>query len=309
MRVMQPAFPQANSQAITLRDNRRRDLLVFFGATFGVTWGIAALALLIPNVVERLFGKLSTTSPLYFLAVYAPSLVAIMLTVFRGGWQSGLQLIGTLRPRKANFSFYLAVLLGWPILNRLALLLQGIATGTPTAWLDFSEWYMAPVLILLQLATDAGPLGEELGWRGYALPRLLSGPLSALGAALLLGVIWGVWHLPAFFVAGTHQHDAHMGIFWLILGTTLSSVMMTWLYRHTDGDVLASGLLVHLMNNFTTAELPFIDLVYAPLAIAAGVALLVKKRPARPDLVPQSVTDRCRGVLSNRSSDTHLGKK
>jgi membrane protease YdiL (CAAX protease family) len=262
-----------------------------FWFSFGVTWGIAALALLIPDVLERLFGKMATTSPLYFLAVYAPSLVAILLTVSRRGWRSGLHLIGTLQPRKANLPFYIAVLLGWPMLNRLALLLQGMATGTSTAWLDFSGFYMAPILLLVQLVMDAGPMGEELGWRGYALPRLLSGPLSALGAALLLGVIWGVWHLPAFFVAGTSQHDAHMGIFWLILGTTLSSVIMTWLYRHTDGDVLASGLLVHLMNNFTSAELPFIDLVYAPLAIAAGVVLLIEKRPTKPDVVPQNVTN------------------
>jgi membrane protease YdiL (CAAX protease family) len=291
MCIVQPTSSRANSEALTPRDNRRRELLIFFGATFGVTWGIAAFALLIPNVLERLFGKLSTTSPLYFLAVYAPSLVAIVLTVFWRGWPSGLQLIGTLRPRKANLPFYLAVLLGWPILDRLALAVQGMVTGTPTAWLDFGRWYMAPVLILAQLAIDAGPLGEELGWRGYALPRLLSGPRSVLGAALLLGVIWGVWHLPAFFVAGTSQHDAHMGIFWLILGTTLSSVIMTWLYRHTNGDVLASGLLVHLMNNLTSAQLPFIDLVYAPLAIAAGVALLIEKGPAKPDFAAQSETN------------------
>jgi len=103
-------------------------------------------------------------------------------------------------------------------------------------------------------------------------------------------VIWGVWHLPAFFVAGTFQHDAGMGIFWLILGTTLSSVVMTWLYRRTRGDVLASGLLVHLMNNSMSAQLPFIDLVYAPLAIVAAVALVTEKDAPKSELVPERAT-------------------
>lgn len=107
-------------------------------------------------------------------------------------------------------------------------------------------------------------------------------------------MIWGVWHLPAFFVAGTFQHDPGMGIFWLILGTTMSSVVVTWLYRRTHGDVLASGLLVHLMNNSMSAQLPFIDLVYAPLAIVAAVALLTEKDAPKSELEPGRVTSGAR---------------
>jgi membrane protease YdiL (CAAX protease family) len=295
MSVLQTGPPRVSGGAETPRPGRRRELLLYFSGTFGVTWGLAAFVLLAPDVAGRLFGKFSTASPLYYLAVYAPSLVALVLTVSRGGWRSGLRLVGTLRPRKANLPFYLAVLLGCPILDRLGLAVQEAVTGTPTAWLDFSGWYAAPVLVLVQLVADAGPLGEELGWRGYALPRLLAGPRSPLGAALLLGVVWGAWHLPAFFVAGTHQHDDQMGIAWLILGSTLLSVIMTWLYRRTDGDVLASGLLVHLMTNFGSAGLPFKDLVYAPLALAAGVALLTAKRGAEPASGAQRVTGRAGG--------------
>jgi membrane protease YdiL (CAAX protease family) len=284
--LTQAATAGANSAAATAAaadSERRRELLLFFAFTFGITWGIGALVLLIPDRVASLFGELSTTSPLYFLAVYAPSLVALVLSVTRQGWRRGGELLAKLRPRKANVGYYAAVLLGWPVLDSLALLLQGDITGKPTPSLAFNHWYMAPMILLVTLVVDAGPLGEELGWRGYALPRLLSGRLSALAAALVLGVVWGVWHLPAFFVAGTSQHDSQMGIFWLILGTTLSSVIMTWLYRRTGGDVLASGLLVHLMNNMTSASLPFLDLVYAPVAIAAGIALTLEQRAAKSE--------------------------
>jgi membrane protease YdiL (CAAX protease family) len=277
------ATAAAAAAAAAADSERRRELLLFFASTFGVTWGIGALVLLIPDRVASLFGEFSTTSPLYFLAVYAPSLVALVLSVTRQGWRRGGELLAKLRPRKANVGYYVAVLLGWPVLNSLALLLQGAITVKPTPSPAFSHWYLAPVSLLVALVVDAGPLGEELGWRGYALPRLLSGRLSALAAALVLGVVWGVWHLPAFFVAGTVQHDNQLGIFWLILGTTLSSVIMTWLYRRTGGDVLASGLLVHLMNNMTSASLPFIDLAYAPVAIAAGIALTREQRAAKSE--------------------------
>jgi len=266
-----PTTPKTIPRAAS--SNRRRELVYFFAGTFAVTWGIAALLLLLPDQTARVFGKMSTSSPLYFLAVYAPSLVALALTLLRRGTAATVGLIATLRPRWAHIPYYLAVLLGWPVLNRLALWLQALITGEATPWLDFSDAYLGPILLVWTLVTDAGPMGEELGWRGYALPRLLAGRLSSLSAAILLGVIWGVWHLPAFFVAGTSQHDDHMGVLWLILGTTLSSVIMTWLYKRTNGDVLASGLLVHLMNNFTSARLPYLDLVYAPLALAAAVAL------------------------------------
>jgi membrane protease YdiL (CAAX protease family) len=280
--LTQAATVPPNS-ATAADSKRRRELLLFFGATFGVTWGLAALVLLFPDFVARLFGELSTTSPLYFLAVYPPSLVAIVLTVTRQGWRMGLGLLARLRPRQSNLGYYAAVLLGWPVLNGVALLLQGAITGQPAPSIDFNHWNKAPLILLVTLVVDAGPLGEELGWRGYALPRLLTGRLSALAAALVLGVVWGVWHLPAFFVAGTAQHDNQLGPLWLILATTLSSVIMTWLFRRTHGDVLASGLLVHLMNNMTSAKLPFLDLAYAPVAIVAAVALTLEHRTANSD--------------------------
>lgn len=64
----------------------------------------------------------------------------------------------------------------------------------------------APALLLATLLVDAGPIGEEIGRRGCALPRMLHGR-NPLAPAVLPGVVWGLWHLPAFVVAGTHQHD------------------------------------------------------------------------------------------------------
>lgn len=252
----------------------------FFAWTFAITWGIAALVLLARPVVEALTGPFDTGHPLYHLAVYAPSLTGIALTA-AGGGRAALRELGSrvlrwrVRPR-----YLLLVLVGWPVADLLARLLQQVLTGTPVGpellatvppTLPGSLW-LAPALLAATLLLDAGPLGEEVGWRGFALPRMLHGR-DPLAVAVALGVVWGLWHLPAFAVAGTHQHDLGMGVVWLVVGTTLSSVLMTWLYLRTRGSVLVAGIGVHLMNNVAVAPLWAVSVVFAVPAALAAVSL------------------------------------
>lgn len=260
----------------------RRDLMRFFVLTYAITWGVALLYLALPDPMSRLFGEISPSAPLYFLAVYAPSLAALILTFQTDRLNGVVRLLSRLRPRLANWPYYLAVLVSWPLLDTLSLWLQHLITGEEVTYLALSEGYLLPGILLFALITDAGPLGEELGWRGYALPRMLQGSGSPLTVAIALGLIWGAWHLPAFFVAGTYQHDLGMGIVWLLVGTTLVSVIMTWLFGRTGGDVLAAGVLVHLINNLIQGRLVYVNLVYLPLAVAAGIALVRQhKLPGR----------------------------
>lgn len=256
-----------------INSQSRRELIQYTILVFAVTWGIASILIIFPEAVEAVFGEMSTLSPVYFLAVYAPLMTAVGLTIAHNGRAEVLSLFLKLKPRLPSLPYYALVILGWPIVDSIALFCQHVITGESVEYLDLNLWYLGPTILVTTLLVDAGPMGEELGWRGYALPRLLTLFGSPLKAALLLGVVWGIWHLPAFFISGTAQHDLGMGIFWLILGTTLVSIIMTWLYQRTGGDVLAAGLLVHLMNNLTQARLPFVDLVYLPIAFACAVSL------------------------------------
>jgi membrane protease YdiL (CAAX protease family) len=100
------------------------------------------------------------------------------------------------------------------------------------------------------------PLLEELGWRGYALDRLQL-QWSALSASVILGVVWALWHLPLFFIGGTHQHDV-VGFattsFWLSMaGIVALSVAMGWIYNNTARSI-AAIVVFHGWVNFT-AEL------------------------------------------------------
>lgn len=97
-----------------------------------------------------------------------------------------------------------------------------------------------------------GPLPEELGWRGYALDKLQNGR-SALGATLIVGAAWVLWHIPLFFVEGTYQHGLGVGTIPFLnfnLGLIVSSVLYTWIFNNTGRSTLAA-ILFHFSQNFT----------------------------------------------------------
>jgi membrane protease YdiL (CAAX protease family) len=93
-------------------------------------------------------------------------------------------------------------------------------------------------------------LGEEPGWRGFALPRLQQGR-SALSAALILGLIWAVWHAPLF----TTEEDSRW-LPWAIvlpwaIGVVSASILLAWLYNHTNGSTMIP-IVMHAANNTVT---------------------------------------------------------
>ena len=256
---------------------RRGDVAVFYACAFGVTWGIAALLIVARPQVEALTGPFDTLSPLYFLAVYSPTLTAVVLTAVREGRPGLRRLAARVFRWRVPARYYALVLLGWPAMDFLARILQWMVDGVSISLVPFATqpagpWSLAPALLMSTLLHDAGPLGEEVGQRGYVLPRLLA-TRSPLVAALEVGVLWGVWHLPAFAIAGTAQHDHAMGAAWLILGTVASSVLMSWISLRTRGSVLVAGVLVHLMNNVAVAHLWASVIVATLVAVPAAVSL------------------------------------
>lgn len=117
------------------------------------------------------------------------------------------------------------------------------------------EAHLLPIyLFAVVLAPWNGPVGEEFGWRGFALPRMLAnyGPLVA---SLMIGTAWGIWHLPTFF-APTGVLAAlftHFGIAFIVpytVTTIANSIIMTWLYNRTGGSGLVAGIVWHAATNF-----------------------------------------------------------
>ena len=119
------------------------------------------------------------------------------------------------------------------------------------AWPPFGNesWYVIAAAIVISTPIQAG---EEMGWRGYALPRLAT-RFGFASASLMLGLVWGVWHLPLFFVAGLGNYGQSFPVF--VLGSTMLSVAIAWLYAHTNGSLLLA-MLMHSAANQTTGIVP-----------------------------------------------------
>jgi membrane protease YdiL (CAAX protease family) len=241
---------------------KNRPVLLFFILTFAITWGIGALYACFPDRVVALFGPISNTSPLFYVAVYAPSLSGLFVTAYADGRPGLRDLLRRLFHWRVGIRWYLVVFLGVPAIL--------VGSAILTAWwsgesFDFEKGHkpLAFFPVLMSLVLDAGPLGEELGWRGCALPRLLRRH-TALTASLIVGLVWGVWHLPAFFIDGLPQNQLSLPAF--LVGSVGLSVLMTWVYQHTNGSILIA-VLIHWLFNFAHGTMEAMALLVTLAAV------------------------------------------
>ncbi|MFZ5941831.1 MAG: type II CAAX prenyl endopeptidase Rce1 family protein [Bacteroidota bacterium] len=237
---------------------KKHPLLWFFLLTFLITWGLAGLFFGFQPFYERIFGKISATNPVFILAVWGPNIAAVIMTLVAGERGALKALLKRFIPVKAGIWWYLAVIVLIPLSGSLINLL----TGTP---LTFTGQTPALSLSMMLAILISGPLGEELGWRGYALPRMLE-KRSALAAGLLLGLIWGLWHLPTFFTPGLPQAGLQIPAF--ILSAVSLSVIVTWIFVNT-GQNLFFIFLFHYFVNFT------FSLIGTKFLYVSGVFILV----------------------------------
>jgi membrane protease YdiL (CAAX protease family) len=131
------------------------------------------------------------------------------------------------------------LLVGIPAVKYLGAAING-RIGEP---LPFSPWYM--VLPALVMTLFIGPLREEFGWRGVVLP-LLQRKFAPLWASLILGVIWGLWHFPAFVLGGTPQSAWSFGPY--VIGVLGLAVIITPMFNAARGSILIP-ILFHLQMN------------------------------------------------------------
>ena len=129
-----------------------------------------------------------------------------------------------------------------PAIKLSVALVHRLSTG---AWPRFGQeaWYVMLGAILISTWVQAG---EEIGWRGYALPRL-SQQFGLAPASIILGIIWALWHLPLFFVPRADTFGQSFPLY--VLQVTAVSVALAWLYWRTEGSLLLVMLLHAAINN------------------------------------------------------------
>ncbi len=226
-----------------------RHLLPFFVLTFAITWGIGAAILGFSEPLAARFGEMDLQAPfwklLYHLMVYGPAISALVMIAAIRGRAGILAFPRRLLEWRVGIRWYAVVLLVYPALRLGARALANAVGSEDAPLFAIDPWYAVAPLFLISLIDDPGAV-EEIGWRGFALP-LLQQRYGALGASVLLGLIWGVWHLPAFFLSAMSQSAFVFPVF--LLGTVVLSIVMTAVYNSTGGNVLLM-LLFHGMTNF-----------------------------------------------------------
>ena len=220
-----------------------RPLLKFFTLTYAATWICWAPAVAIsrrtaPNAPE--FAVVA--GALFLLGTIAPSLVALALTEHAKGRAATLALLGRVFQWQVGLRWYLFAIGFFPAIKLSVALVYHIATG---AWPHFGQepWYLMAAAIVVSTWVQAG---EEIGWRGYALPRM-SNRFGLAPASVILGIIWASWHFPLFFVPGSSTSGQSFPLY--LLQVTALSVAMAWLYWRTKGSLLLVMLLHAAVNN------------------------------------------------------------
>jgi membrane protease YdiL (CAAX protease family) len=277
----------------------KKPLLWFLVITALISWPLFLTPLVFPGLGVSLWA----------VAMWGPGLAAIIATVLvaRKGWKEGLKELGL--GRFGKFRFYLFAWFLPPLAVVLTILLT-VLLGLGRFDTDFSvmrqvltaagQGNVSPqTAILLQVLQGLllGPiinvlftLGEEVGWRGFLLPRLL--PLGRWPAILLSGTIWGIWHAPAVVLGLNYPGHPVVGVPMMIVFCILSGAFLSWLYLETRSSWVAA--LAHGSMN-AWGNLPVVFLVpgfnlllggtvpsltgWLVMAALVGVLILVKRLP------------------------------
>jgi membrane protease YdiL (CAAX protease family) len=231
---------------------RRYPLVSFFLMAYAFSWILS-----IPAVLSA-WGILPAATFVVFFTIksFGPFMAAYIMTSVIEGREGVLRLRRSLRQVRAGWPWYAFILVGVP-----ALLFLGIAIlpGALASFQGIPPHFLAIYLVTFVLIFfGGGPLGEEPGWRGFALPRMQPryGPLWG---TLLLGALWAFWHLPDFLTVAqrggpgtnfTRLAIINFPVFFVMV--MAMAVIFTWVFNHTGGSVFIAILLHASINAFGT---------------------------------------------------------
>lgn len=281
------AQPQQNAGNIIAR----HPLISFYVLAYAISWIIW-----VPLLSVDWSGDNINIPGIVALSLFSgqigPFLASIIVTGLSEGKSRVKALLKKLILWRVPWPWYLVAILFLPLLT----ILIAVAIFVLSGRLSWSEYFGGLSSFALLFPTSmvatmfiGGPLGEELGWRGYAVPRLQQRTNNALTAAILHGVLWACWHLP---VMGMLAAGVPMGLYLplYIVEITALSVLMSWLLNHTRGSVLLA-MLMHSTFNVgnqlfarlgATADDGLVILI--PLAVVywvIAIIIVLVYRPAR----------------------------
>jgi membrane protease YdiL (CAAX protease family) len=249
----------------TLNTPQWRHAAAFVALAYGITW--LTWASVMPDAWDSL--RAGTTPASYTVAgigglgMFGPAIAALIMRRF----VSHEPIRGTVGTRR-NWRYYAIAIAGPMLLVTVTIL---IATGTGIAEFDAGKplWLVYLALIAATPITAVMTLGEEYGWRGYLLPKLL--PLGEIRASVLVGLVWGPWHAPLLFAGLNYGgKNAFAALAFMTAVTVLVSLLLTRLYVAAGASVMVVAFAHASLNGFSDRLADAAHLAGNPLIAGGG---------------------------------------
>jgi len=246
----------------------------FFVVAFAITWGCQFPGLLVHLGV--LAGPVERFLPLLGLGSLGPLLAAVLWSSRRCGGTGNRALFGRLLVPGVAVGWYLVA----PLVSG-ALLVLGLAGYELATGADAGPWLYPPRAPERVVAMVMFSVGEEVGWRGFAQPRLRDRH-GALAGSVILGVLWGLWHLPMFLMAELDPLTMALLVFAFL---PAGSVVFGWFFERTRGS-LTIAILLHMGAHLNNSHLalpgdPLPSYAHTAAFVALAVLLVVVDRSFR----------------------------
>lgn len=223
----------------------RSTLLGFCVLAYALTW-----LCWLPLVLARRGAIVLPASEemLAILGQFGPFAAAVLCATWEGRARGVPELLGRFLIWRVSILWFAIALLLPPLGMSCAILARAMLHGLPLA-VPVSDDLTTVLPHLMITLVVGGPLGEEPGWRGFALPRLRA-HWHPVTASAVLGVIWACWHLPLWWVA---EVPSSFAVY--LVGVLPLTYLFTWLFDHTRGSILIA-LLFHASINTSLVRLP-----------------------------------------------------
>jgi membrane protease YdiL (CAAX protease family) len=213
----------------TISSQNSWNLVAYFILAYAISWAIGIpLALAKQGIIQPIFPQW-----FHYFVAYGPMISALILTWATQGPPGTKELWRRITSWRVGGVWWLVSLS--PVIIGFALVLVlNLLTKNKVTFVQLGEVHFLPSLgigaLFLWILTFG--FGEEIGWRGYALPRLQK-DFNALIATTILTVFWALWHLPQFF----YLFNPSIAVGWVI-GLFAGAIVFTWLLNSTEGSIL-----------------------------------------------------------------------
>jgi membrane protease YdiL (CAAX protease family) len=270
---------------------QRRPLIIYFVLAYAIAWG----GTLLVAGATRLQGSAISSTQLalvMLMMLLGPSTAGVLVTAIVSGREGLRDLWARMRRWRVGGRWY-----GVAVLTNPLALLGVLYVLTVFVSPDYRPGFN---LLFGLVAGGLAGFFEEIGWSGFATPRLLQ-RYSVVRAGLLLGVLWGLWHGMAGFMGSTPGQEAfwlvEFILFWVVT-LTAYRILMTWVYSHTGSILVAqimhaffTGTLVVVLPLLSQRQTLLYELIFAAClwGLVAVVAIAHRRAQAQPTLEPQVV--------------------